>query len=48
MRTLKRIKTFKFDIDKDLDTEILMNDQVFADLQDLKNILGEQAQPNLQ
>ena len=32
MGKLKRIKTFKFDIDNDLQTEVLMNDQVFDDL----------------
>lgn len=35
---LNRIGSFKFDIDNDLDVEILTSDQVFEDLDDIKNI----------
>ena len=35
---LNRIGSFKFDIDNMLDVEILTSDQVFEDLDDIKNI----------
>ena len=35
---LQRIGSFKFDIDKELDVEILTSDQVFEDLDDIKNM----------
>ena len=35
---LQRIGSFKFDIDNDLDVEILTSEQVFEDLDDIKNI----------
>lgn len=35
---LNRIGSFKFDIDNTLDVEILTSDQVFEDLDDIKNI----------
>lgn len=35
---LQRIQDFKFDIDNDLEVEILTSDQVFEDLDDIKNI----------
>ena len=48
MSKLDRInKDFKFDIDKDLDTEILINDKVFADIKDVKGLLGQDKQVNM-
>lgn len=35
---MQRIGSFKFDIDDDLDVEILTSEQVFEDLDDIKNI----------
>ena len=35
---LQRIGSFRFDIDNDLDVEILVKEQVFEDLDDIKNI----------
>lgn len=35
---LQRIGSFKFDIDNELDVEILTSDQVFEDLDDIKNM----------
>lgn len=35
---LQRIGSFKFDIDNELDVEILTADQVFEDLDDIKNM----------
>lgn len=40
---LQRIGSFKFDIDSELDAEILTSDQVFEDLRDLENIIGKTA-----
>ena len=48
MSKLDRInKDFKFDIDKDLDTEVLINDKVFADIKDVKGLLGQDKQVNM-
>ena len=47
MNRLNKIKEFKFDIDKDLDTEILMNDQVFDDIKDVKGLLGKNENVNM-
>ena len=35
---MQRIGSFKFDIDNELDVEILTSDQVFEDLDDIKNM----------
>ena len=35
---LQRIGSFKFDIDNELDVEVLTSDQVFEDLDDIKNM----------
>ena len=40
MSRLNKIKEFDFEIDKDLDTEILQNDQVFRDIKEVKGLLG--------
>ena len=41
MSRLNKIKEFDFEIDKDLDTEILQNDQVFRDIKEVKGLLGQ-------
>ena len=43
---LQRIGSFKFDIDKDLDVEILTSDQVFEDLDDINNIKEKSGDPD--
>lgn len=43
---LQRIGSFKFDIDNDLDVEILTSDQVFEDLDDIKNLREKQGDPD--
>lgn len=43
---LQRIGSFKFDIDNDLDVEILTSDQVFEDLDDIKNIREKTGDPD--
>ena len=39
---LNRIGSFKFDIDNTLDVEILTSDQVFEDLDDIKNMKNKE------
>ena len=43
---LDRIGSFKFDIDNDLDVEILTSDQVFEDLDDIKNMKDNSGDPD--
>ena len=43
---LQRIGSFKFDIDNELDVEILTSDQVFEDLDDIKNIREKTGDPD--
>lgn len=43
---MDRIGSFKFDIDNDLDVEILTSDQVFEDLDDIKNIREKTGDPD--
>lgn len=43
---LQRIGKFKFDIDAELDVEILSSDQVFEDLDDIKNIREKTGDPD--
>ena len=43
---LQRIGSFKFDIDNTLDVEILTSDQVFEDLDDIKNIREKTGDPD--
>lgn len=43
---LQRIGSFKFDIDNDLDVEILTSDQVFEDLDDIKNMREKTGDPD--
>ena len=37
----RKIKPFSFDIDDDIDTEVLTNEQVYDDLKELDDILDE-------
>lgn len=37
----KKIGPFSFDIDDDIDTEVLTNEQVYDDLKELEDILEE-------
>ncbi len=37
----QKIGPFSFDIDDDIDTEVLTNDEVFKDLKDLEGILDK-------
>lgn len=43
---MERIGSFKFDIDEELDVEILTSDQVFEDLDDIKNIREKTGDPD--
>lgn len=38
----RRIGPFSFDIDDDIDTEVLNNEQVYDDLKELKDILDQE------
>jgi|LauGreDrversion4_2_1035121.scaffolds.fasta_scaffold42988_1 hypothetical protein len=37
----KKIGPFSFDIDDDIDTEVLTNDEIFKDLKELESILDK-------
>ncbi len=39
MQQSRKIGPFSFDIDDDIDTEVLTNDEIFRDLKDLEGIL---------
>ena len=42
----RKIGPFSFDIDDDIDTEVLDNEQVYDDLKELEDILDEQQSQN--